>query len=142
LTVHDSRLSDILSEVVSGQSEINVSLLCSHDGFPMAFAISSEAKEDIVILSAMTSAVHSISNQAVTQLNTGPLLTTTIEGAKGTLLLKSVGDYLFACHVPKKEKELGARVRSYHIGIALDVMEASAEKILHYLINLDNEPSE
>lgn len=108
----------------------------------MAFAITSEAEEDIVILSAMTSAVHSISNQAVTQLNTGPLLTTTIEGAKGTLLLKSVGDYLFVCNVPKKEKELGARVRSYHIGIALDIMEASAEKILHYLINLENESSE
>jgi predicted regulator of Ras-like GTPase activity (Roadblock/LC7/MglB family) len=142
LRVHDSRLSDILSEVVSGQSEINVSLLCSHDGFPLGFAAAPGAEEDIVILSAMTSAVHSISNQAVSQLNTGPLLTTTIEGAKGTLLLKSVGDYLFCCHVPKKEKELGARVRSYHIGIALNVMEASAEKILHYLINQEDESSE
>jgi predicted regulator of Ras-like GTPase activity (Roadblock/LC7/MglB family) len=108
----------------------------------MGFAAAPGAEEDIVILSAMTSAVHSISNQAVTQLNTGPLLTTTIEGAKGTILLKSVGDYLFCCHIPKKENKLGARVRSYHSGIAFHVMELSAEKILAYLINLEDESSE
>jgi predicted regulator of Ras-like GTPase activity (Roadblock/LC7/MglB family) len=139
LHVYDSRLSDILSEVVSGISEINVSLLCSHDGFPIAFAINSDTEEDIVLLSAMTTAVHSISNQAVTQLNTGPLLTTTIEGARGTLLLKDLGEYVFVAHVPrtKTDEDLGARVRSYHIGIALNAMENSAEKIKRYLTNLE-----
>ncbi len=107
----------------------------------MGFAAAPGAEEDIVILSAMTSAVHSVSNQVVTTLNTGPLLTTTIEGVKGTILLKSVGDYLFCCHIPKKDQKLGARVRSYHIGIAFHVMEISAEKILHYLINLESESS-
>jgi predicted regulator of Ras-like GTPase activity (Roadblock/LC7/MglB family) len=108
----------------------------------MGFAAAPGAEDDIVMLSAMTSAVHSVSNQVVTQLDTGPLLTTTIEGVKGTILLKSVGDYLFCCNIPKKDKKLGARVRSYHIGIALTVMEVSAEKILAYLINLENESSE
>ncbi|MFX1519534.1 MAG: roadblock/LC7 domain-containing protein [Promethearchaeota archaeon] len=144
MQVYDSRLSDILTEVVSESSEINVTLLCSHDGFPVAFAINSDTEEDIVLLSAMTSAVYSISNQAVTQLNTGPLLTTTIEAAKGTLLLKDLGEHVFVAHVPKTKKDegQGARVRSYHIGIALNAMENSAEKIKRYLVNLEKETSE
>ncbi len=144
MQVHDNRLSDLLSEVISDSSEINVSLLCSHEGFPIAFAMNSDTEEDIVLLSAMTSSVHSISNQAVTQLNTGPLLTTTIEAAKGTLLLRDLGDYVFVAHVPKtkKDKGQGARVRSYHIGIALNAMENSAEKIMRYLTDLEKEPPE
>ncbi len=103
-----------------------------------------KAEEDVVLLAAMSSAVYSISNQAVTQLNTGPLLTTSIEGERGTLLLKDLGDFIFVAHVPKTktDKELGARVRSYHIGIAMNVMEAAAEKIKKYLEDLAKESSE
>ncbi|MFX1465069.1 MAG: roadblock/LC7 domain-containing protein [Promethearchaeota archaeon] len=146
MQVYDRRLSDILSEVISDTSEINVSLLCSHEGFPIAFAMNSDKKEDedITLLSAMSSAVHSISNQAVTQLNTGPLLTTTIEAAKGTLLMKDLGELVFVAHVPKtkKDEKQGARVRSYHIGIALASLDASAKKIKRYLTELEKESSE
>lgn len=106
--------------------------------------MSSEAEEDIVLLSAMTSAVHSISNQTVTQLNTGPLLTTTIEAVRGTLILQDLGEFVFAAHVPKTkaDKELGARIRSYHVGIALNAMEAAAEKIKKYLEDLEKDSSQ
>jgi len=67
-----------------------------------------------------------------------------IEAAKGTLLLRDLGEYVFVTHVPKtkKDKGQGARVRSYHIGIALNAMEKSAEKIMRYLSDLKKESSE
>jgi predicted regulator of Ras-like GTPase activity (Roadblock/LC7/MglB family) len=141
LYVHDSRLTDIIAEVINSSADINVGLLCSADGFPIAFAINSESDEDVTMLSAMGSAVHSISNQALTELKTGPFETTIVEGALGSFLIKEVNKYIFCCHVPKKDG-LGARVRSYLLGIALDAMEGAAEKIKRYLDELEKDYAE
>ena len=44
--------------------------------------------------------------------------------------------------ITKTDKKLGARVRSYHLGIAMNAMEAAAEKIKKYLEDLAKESSE
>ncbi|MFX1519535.1 MAG: roadblock/LC7 domain-containing protein [Promethearchaeota archaeon] len=143
MQVHDSRLSDILAEIVNS-SEINVSLLCSPDGFPIAFSVESASAEDVALLTAaMTAAVHSISNQAVSELeNAGKFQTTIIESDKGNFLIKEITDkILFCCYVKKTSETLGARVRSYMIGIALSTMENSITKIKKYLDSMDKNSS-
>jgi predicted regulator of Ras-like GTPase activity (Roadblock/LC7/MglB family) len=142
LQVYDSRLSDILAEIVNS-SEINVSLLCSLDGFPIAFSVESASTEDVALLTAaMTAAVHSISDQAVSELesNKGKFQTTIIESDKGNFLIKEISDkILFCCYVKKTSETLGARVRSYMIGIALSTMENSISKIKKYLDSVDKD---
>ena len=141
LHAHDSRLSDLLVEIVSS-SEINVSLLCTIDGFPIAFSVESSSAEDVALLTAaMTAAVHSISNQAVAELEkTGKFQTTIIESDKGNFFIKeTTKKVLFCCHVKKTSETLGARVRSYMLGIALSTMENSITKIKKYLGSIDED---
>jgi len=138
LFVRDRILMEVLSEI-DESSEIAVSLVCTRDGFPIAFSINSEKSgPDIELLTAMTAVVHATSRKAIDELDAGFHRTSIIEGSKGTCLIKDINDnIIFCCYIPKSKEELGIRVRSYMLGVALSKMETCAKKIRSYLISIE-----
>lgn len=136
LFVRDEVLAQVLSEI-DDSSEIAISVVCTRDGFPIAYAINSEKGPDIELLTAMTAAVHATANKAIEELDAGYHRTSIIESSEGTVLIRDIiDDTILCCYIPKAKEERGIRVRSYMLGVALSTMERIATKLRKYLVSL------
>lgn len=137
LFVRDKALMQVLSEI-DDSSEIAVSVLCTRDGFPMAYSINnSEKGPDIDLLTPMAAVVHATSKKVIEDLDAGYHRSSIIESSKGTVLIRDITDEtILCCYIPKSKDELGIRVRSYMLGVALSTMERIATKIRKYLFSL------
>lgn len=134
--VRDEALTQVLSEIDEA-SEIAVSVLCTRDGFPIAYSVNSDKGPDIELLTPMAAVVHATSAKAIEELDAGYHRTSIIESNKGTVLIRDIIDEtILCCYIPKAKEERGIRVRSYMLGVALSTMERIATKIRKYLVSL------
>ena len=126
----------VLSEI-DESSEIAISVLCTKEGFAIAYSNNSEQAPDIDLLTPLAAVIHATANKAIEELHAGYHQTSIIESSKGTVLIRDIIDeIMLCCYIPKPKQERQVRIRTYMLGVALDTMERVATKIRRYLISL------
>ena len=100
-----SRFNDLLRELFKAIPQVNAASIVTSEGFPIASALPKGVDETII--SAMTSALLSLSQRAVIDMNKGKFEEFCIEGDDGYLLILQVGTNTLLTLSATKKVRLG-----------------------------------
>jgi len=97
--------SNFLNNFLGAVPEITSALIVSAEGFPIAYALPQDADETKI--AAMTSALLSLSERAIIEMNKGDFDQLYIKGSEGYLLVMQAGPNLVLAVSTTKDVRLG-----------------------------------